>query len=55
MKLTSFLTWIWEQDQKENINENTELIFFADYGDAGYNEVKEIKIDENGNIVVSAH
>ena len=55
MKLTSFLTWVWEQDQKGNINENTELIFFADYGDAGYNEVKEIEIDESGNIIVSGH
>lgn len=55
MKFKEFITWAYEQDLKGNINENTELIFFADFGDAGYNPVKEIEIDEKGNIVVSAH
>nr|DAV26851.1 MAG TPA: hypothetical protein [Caudoviricetes sp.] len=55
MKLKHFITWLYEQDLKGNINEDTELLFFADYGDAGYNKVKEAEIDEDGNIVVSAH
>lgn len=53
MKFKEFITWLYNQDIEGNLKEDAKVIFFADYGDAGYNEVKEIEIDENGNIVVS--
>lgn len=55
MNFKEFITWLYEQAIEGNLKEDTKIIFFADHEDAGYNEVKEIEIDENGNIVVSSH
>ena len=55
MKFKEFITWAYEEDLKGNISEDTELLFFADYGDGGYNPVELIEFDKDKNIVVSAH
>ena len=55
MKFKEFITWVYQQELKGNINENAELHFLAEFGDAGYNKVKSIELDEEGNIILSAH
>lgn len=55
MEFKEFITWLYEQDTKGNLKEDAKIIFFADFGDAGYNEVTEAEIDKDGNIIISGH
>lgn len=55
MKALEFREWLLRESEKGNITKETELQFFADYGDVGNNTVEIIEFDKEGNIVLAAH
>lgn len=54
MNFKEFITWLYEQDVEGNLKEDTKVKFFSFYGDVGKCDVKYIKLDEEGNIIISA-